>query len=83
MGSQISPTGTGWALHSHVLRGSVNASEFAEWWLVEEAMAAMMEYVLTTFHGSALVERHGLHARYVAVLGIVIVDGRRGGRVGG
>lgn len=61
----INPSGSGWALHGHIVStGSVDASELAEWWLVEDGMDALSAFVLHTFAGAVLVERHGLHARF-------------------
>jgi hypothetical protein len=63
--AQISPQGSGWAIHGHMVKGGVDASEFAEWWLVEDAIEAVTAFVTQNFPGASLVERHGQHARFV------------------
>ena len=61
---QINPQGSGWAIHGHMIKGGVDVSEFAEWWLVEDAVDAASRFVMETFPGAAIVERHGQHIRY-------------------
>jgi hypothetical protein len=61
---QLDPLKSGWALAGQLASsGSVDASEFGEWWLVEDGVAALVRFVVGTFAGATLTERHGLHAR--------------------
>ena len=45
-------------------KGIVDASEFAEWWLVEDGVDAVTAFITTAFPGAQLVERHGQHVRF-------------------
>jgi ATP-binding cassette subfamily A (ABC1) protein 3 len=61
--NEVSPLGSGWSIAAHMERGRVDASEFAEWWIVENGMDGVKAFVMGTFPGATLVERHGQHAR--------------------
>jgi len=61
----IHPNGSGWAIGSELQsRGRCDAHTFAEWWAFESLGAALHEFILATFEGATLVERHGEHFRY-------------------
>ena len=56
----LHPSGTGWALAAVLSReGSVDASQFAEWWASESIAASLNAFIMRTFPGSTLSERHG------------------------
>ena len=56
----LHPTGSGWALAAVMAReGAVDARLFAEWWAGESYAASLYAFILATFPGSDLLERHG------------------------
>jgi len=56
----LHPNGSGWALAAVMVRdGAVDARLFAEWWAGESYAAALYAFILATFPGSDLLERHG------------------------
>ena len=65
--SQISPDGSGWALDASIRDAGVRGAEpaaFAAWWAIEDAVSAAERFVVRSFPGSQLVERHGELLRF-------------------
>jgi ABC-type multidrug transport system ATPase subunit len=61
----IDPSGSGWALAASILKeGRVEARAFAEWWASESLGAELNHWMLQTFPGCKLIERHGEFFRY-------------------
>ena len=56
----LHPNGSGWALAAAMSRdGCVDAAAFAEWWAGESYAASLFAFIVATFPGSDLLERHG------------------------
>lgn len=61
----VHPNSTGWSIAAQLQsEGSVDAQQFAEWWCSESLAAILHQFVIRTFAGSQLMERHGEFLRY-------------------
>jgi ATP-binding cassette subfamily A (ABC1) protein 3 len=65
--AQVTPTGSGWAVHASLQRqrAAVSVADFAVWWAEEDAVAAAVATVTgSLFPGSSLEERQGRQLRF-------------------
>ncbi len=61
----LHPSSTGWAIAAQLkAEAAVDAQQFADWWAGESLGASLHQFVMKSFPGAELVERHGEFFRY-------------------